>query len=276
MFYAEQSMLDPYQDSCRFNHRPRPYEHYSIPSSTSSGGAYASTSTPTTLTPTSLQQAFIELQSVPSSSATDPSHSYAGSHSVDPSFSQYDDSCDEDSSAEPRVNKMGAKIKEEKDDIMQSLMRNRLCPEEEERRRIRRERNKIAAAKCRQRRVDHTNRLIQETEKLEEERVTLQDEIHTLRQQKDQLEFILQAHRPLCKAPAPKNTLHDTASALHDVKVKTERDLVNSCSGNASALPLTAIKQEGNGDGYYGYTADGGSGGGGGVGGGSSPTLISL
>lgn len=202
--------------------------HYSIPSSTPSGGtAYASTSTPATLTPNlgNLQQAFIELQSVPSSSSAsvaDQSH-YAGNHSVDPSvgsYSQYDDSCDEDSSAEPRalVGKIGSKIKEEKDDMMQSLMRNRLCPEEEERRRIRRERNKIAAAKCRQRRVDHTNRLIQETEKLEEERATLQDEIQTLRQQKDQLEFILQAHRPLCKAPTPKNTLHDNGNTLHDVK----------------------------------------------------------
>ena len=35
-----------------------------------------------------------------------------------------------------------------------------ISPEEEERRRVRRERNKLAAAKCRQRRVDHTNRLI--------------------------------------------------------------------------------------------------------------------
>jgi len=35
-----------------------------------------------------------------------------------------------------------------------------LSAEEEERRRIRRERNKLAAAKCRQRRVDHTNRLM--------------------------------------------------------------------------------------------------------------------
>ncbi|XP_025834943.1 uncharacterized protein LOC108738749 isoform X3 [Agrilus planipennis] len=35
-----------------------------------------------------------------------------------------------------------------------------LSPEEEERRRIRRERNKMAAARCRKRRVDHTNTLI--------------------------------------------------------------------------------------------------------------------
>lgn len=36
-----------------------------------------------------------------------------------------------------------------------------ISPEEEERRRIRRERNKLAAARCRKRRVDHTNALIE-------------------------------------------------------------------------------------------------------------------
>ena len=40
------------------------------------------------------------------------------------------------------------------DDVMQSVA------EDEERRRIRRERNKLAAARCRQRRVDLTNQLL--------------------------------------------------------------------------------------------------------------------
>lgn len=35
-----------------------------------------------------------------------------------------------------------------------------LTPEEEERRQLRRERNKLAAAKCRQKRVDQTNQLL--------------------------------------------------------------------------------------------------------------------
>ena len=35
-----------------------------------------------------------------------------------------------------------------------------MTPEEEAKRTVRRERNKLAAAKCRQRRVDHTNVLI--------------------------------------------------------------------------------------------------------------------
>ncbi|ESO96568.1 hypothetical protein LOTGIDRAFT_89661, partial [Lottia gigantea] len=74
-----------------------------------------------------------------------------------------------------------------------------LAPEEEHRRAIRRERNKLAAAKCRQRRVDHTNILVKETEKLEGEKSALEDDIQQLQKQRDQLEFILKAHQPLCK-----------------------------------------------------------------------------
>jgi len=79
----------------------------------------------------------------------------------------------------------------------------RLAPEELRRRQVRRERNKHAAAKCRQRRVDHTNELVMETEELEEETSSLESQIKTLQQQKEQLEFLLQAHKPMCKA-APK------------------------------------------------------------------------
>nr|CAI5845495.1 unnamed protein product [Callosobruchus analis] len=72
-------------------------------------------------------------------------------------------------------------------------------PEEEERRRIRRERNKAAAARCRKRRVDHTNALIAETEELERKKQDLQDELQQLRQLKDQLEYILEAHQADCR-----------------------------------------------------------------------------
>ncbi|CAH1965587.1 unnamed protein product [Acanthoscelides obtectus] len=72
-------------------------------------------------------------------------------------------------------------------------------PEEEERKRIRRERNKAAAARCRKRRVDHTNALIAETEELEHKKQDLQDELQQLRQLKDQLEYILDAHQADCR-----------------------------------------------------------------------------
>lgn len=73
-----------------------------------------------------------------------------------------------------------------------------LSPGEESKRRIRRERNKLAAAKCRQRRVDHTNELLGETEDLEEIRAKLESEVQQLQQQKEQLEFLLEAHKPMC------------------------------------------------------------------------------
>ncbi len=58
----------------------------------------------------------------------------------------------------------------------------------------------MAAAKCRQRRVDLTNHLITETENLEEEKASLENEIQTLQQQREQLEFLLKAHKPMCSA----------------------------------------------------------------------------
>lgn len=74
----------------------------------------------------------------------------------------------------------------------------KLTPEEEERRQLRRERNKLAAAKCRQKRVDQTNQLLAETQVLEEEQSRLEEEIKKYQQQKEELEFILEAHRLQC------------------------------------------------------------------------------
>ncbi|XP_042300900.1 proto-oncogene c-Fos [Sceloporus undulatus] len=76
-----------------------------------------------------------------------------------------------------------------------------LTPEEEEKRRIRRERNKMAAAKCRNRRRELTDTLQAETDHLEEEKSALEAEIAQLLKEKEQLEFILAAHRPACKLP---------------------------------------------------------------------------
>jgi len=74
-----------------------------------------------------------------------------------------------------------------------------LPPVEKEKRDVRRERNKQAAAKCRQRRVDQTNVLIGETEQLEEEKSELENEISNLMKMKDDLSFMLDLHAPACK-----------------------------------------------------------------------------
>ncbi|XP_062406154.1 protein c-Fos-like [Sardina pilchardus] len=77
--------------------------------------------------------------------------------------------------------------------------KDKLSPEEEEKRMLRRERNKIAAAKCRNRRRELTDRLQDETDQLEEEKTTLQAEIDNLMREKAQLEMVLSAHEPTCK-----------------------------------------------------------------------------
>uniref|UniRef100_A0A671Q773 V-fos FBJ murine osteosarcoma viral oncogene homolog Aa n=1 Tax=Sinocyclocheilus anshuiensis TaxID=1608454 RepID=A0A671Q773_9TELE len=76
-----------------------------------------------------------------------------------------------------------------------------LSPEEEERKRIRRERNKMAAAKCRNRRRELTDTLQAETDKLEEDKATLQAEIENLLKEKERLEYVLASHKPLCQLP---------------------------------------------------------------------------
>uniref|UniRef100_A0AAY4D9E9 BZIP domain-containing protein n=1 Tax=Denticeps clupeoides TaxID=299321 RepID=A0AAY4D9E9_9TELE len=76
-----------------------------------------------------------------------------------------------------------------------------LSLEELERRRLRRERNKLAAAKCRNRRRELTDKLQNETDELEDEKSRLQKEIADLHKQKEKLELVLEAHRPICKAP---------------------------------------------------------------------------
>ncbi|KAL2099450.1 hypothetical protein ACEWY4_005930 [Coilia grayii] len=75
----------------------------------------------------------------------------------------------------------------------------RLSPEEEEKMRIRRERNKMAAAKCRNRRRELTDTLQAETDKLEEDKATLQAEINNLLKEKKRLEYVLATHRPTCQ-----------------------------------------------------------------------------
>ncbi|KAG8222009.1 hypothetical protein J437_LFUL002770 [Ladona fulva] len=82
------------------------------------------------------------------------------------------------------------------------LKDERLSPEEEERRRVRRERNKMAAARCRKRRMDHTNSLLIETEGLEQKKQGLQSEIQQLQMQKEELEFLLEAHKACCRLSA--------------------------------------------------------------------------
>ncbi|KAJ8281880.1 hypothetical protein COCON_G00043990 [Conger conger] len=69
-----------------------------------------------------------------------------------------------------------------------------LSQDDLEKRRIRRERNKMAAAKCRNRRRELTDTLQKETDELEGDKSRLQKEIAELQKEKEKLELVLEAH----------------------------------------------------------------------------------
>lgn len=56
----------------------------------------------------------------------------------------------------------------------------------------------MAAARCRKRRLDHTNELQDETDKLENTKQRLQDELRNLHDQRERLQAILQNHLGCC------------------------------------------------------------------------------
>jgi len=74
-----------------------------------------------------------------------------------------------------------------------------LSPEEVERLRIRRERNKAAAARCRKRRMDQISTLTEEVDRHETKKRSLEEEIAQLKAEKEQLEYILAQHKTECK-----------------------------------------------------------------------------
>ncbi|KAM9798659.1 cyclic AMP-dependent transcription factor ATF-3 [Neosynchiropus ocellatus] len=76
--------------------------------------------------------------------------------------------------------------------------RREMSRDELDRRKRRRERNKIAAAKCRNKKKEKTETLQKESEKLESVNTDLKSQIQTLKQQKQQLVYMLNLHRPTC------------------------------------------------------------------------------
>lgn len=83
---------------------------------------------------------------------------------------------------------------------------------------------------------------LQETEKLEAERSDLEHEIQVLQQQKDQLEFLLQAHVPICKVDPNAGVFkikREPPDSSNNAPVTTSSSSVPSvCSSRPTSLPL--------------------------------------
>ncbi|XP_030594506.1 fos-related antigen 1a isoform X2 [Archocentrus centrarchus] len=116
-----------------------------------------------------------------------------------------------------------------------------LSQEEMERRRVRRERNKLAAAKCRNRRRELTDSLQNETDQLEDEKSRLQKEIAELQKQKEKLELVLEAHRPICKIEDSDSDSDPgvSISSLGAIKLEPE----DSCSPGPSIKRPTKMEK---------------------------------
>jgi cell division protein FtsB len=123
-----------------------------------------------------------------------------------------------------------------------SIRTEDLTPEEQRRRQRRRERNKQAAARCRQRRVDVTNTLLNETQQLEAEAQKLEREIESLRKQRDQLAFVLEAHRPSCRADVPEivkmEPQHSAAATATASRIAYQQHATAATAVRPSTLPI--------------------------------------
>merc|ERR1712004_432446 len=101
-----------------------------------------------------------------------------------------------------------------------------LSPQEVERLRVRRERNKAAAARCRKRRMDQISTLSEEVGRHEKKKRGLEEEIAQLKAAKEHLEYILAQHKAECKfAPTldnPEMTLSDGSFGIKSEPVLVE------------------------------------------------------
>merc|ERR1711990_845936 len=100
----------------------------------------------------------------------------------------------------------------------------------EERRRSRRERNKLAAARCRKRRVDQTETLQDEVNMWENKKKALQEQIQQLQEEKTQLAFILEAHKSVCSRVSSESALDVKPITTEEprVLVKAEPEIHHS------------------------------------------------
>ncbi|XP_072031744.1 cyclic AMP-dependent transcription factor ATF-3-like [Amphiura filiformis] len=130
----------------------------------------------------------------------------------DDSRSTISSSSSQDSSVEPGEDILAkAMLKEEiRCNIMEKRMRkglgninvdwkssgsDNLSSGEEDKRRTRRERNRLAASRCRERRREKTYVLVQETEQLESSNRELVEEIQRLEIERQQLMAMMESHR---------------------------------------------------------------------------------
>ncbi|XP_067941810.1 transcription factor kayak-like isoform X2 [Watersipora subatra] len=106
-----------------------------------------------------------------------------------------------------------------------------LPPHLEERRRLRRIRNKEAAQKCRERRLAQTDELLQEIEQLEKQTRQYEEFINRMREYKEECEYVLNSHKSHCNQAAKRrvfNPYNNTpCAAAHRRSSSSEGDILS-------------------------------------------------
>ncbi|KAM4521927.1 cyclic AMP-dependent transcription factor ATF-3 [Odontesthes bonariensis] len=124
-----------------------------------------------------------------------------------------------------------------------SGVRREATPEEHERRKRRRERNKVAAAKCRNKKKEKTECLQKESEKLESVNAELKAQIEELKQQKQQLVYMLNLHRPTCIVRAQNGQTPEDERNLFIQHIKESTLQLHNLTSNvctSTVAPLDA------------------------------------
>lgn len=133
-----------------------------------------------------------------------------------------------------------------------------LSHEEQGKVKQRRESNKLAAARCRKRRVDHTTELNDEVDDLEMKKTDFKHEIEDLEAQKNELVLMFNAHQSQCQMqPEIKLTVSNEKLQVSDTEVKTKPEpnlfdfeipvLRKLSSFSSFALPTLTHSQSGQG-----------------------------
>merc|ERR1739847_250796 len=136
-----------------------------------------------------------------------------------------------ENTARPRANKRKAE-----EDLMD--------PEEDEKRSMRRNRNRLAAAKCRQKRLDQIETLQVEVNNWEKKNRSLEEEVAALKADKEELQYILAAHRNTCSLQVKAEPVTEEESPVY-VEVQPKEETVKLQRPGTLSLPITVNSIEG-------------------------------
>ncbi|CRK89401.1 CLUMA_CG003151, isoform A [Clunio marinus] len=163
---------------------------------------------------------------IPTSEVVSPTITSPKEEPIDPFQIKTDSttSCDEDS--EPKF----------------SASKHELTPEDEDRRKRRRERNKIAATKCRMKKRECINNLMRESETLEAQNVDIKAQLKDLREQYQYLTEMWQAHQMECKNPGLLGNSHEQNNNGNSIDIQfNEQENIKDTNNNKHLQELPSL-----------------------------------